>query len=853
MKAGYIFHFLICVFLYQHTAFTQAPDNPNIIFIILDDLNDFVEGYNGHPQTETPGISTIAENGTTFTRAYCTSPQCGPSRMSMFTGKDGNYTHVYRNTDIICSDFRENFSEETGNAEVITLPQFLKDSAGYFTYGINKVFHCHDKFPDYDSLNTDVCNRNLSWNKLIAFQNGESEVVTLAGHAADVGVSGFNHTPLDNTLEDSMYDYIAIDSAIQFLEKYISDNSVACNKPLFLAVGLRRPHTPLYIPEKYFSEHYFPDFYQQPFNKPYNEPSNTFPYNGVLLAPQPPEGAYYDFTQLPAGGVAQALALETGVHENMMHQAQSYFDALPVIDPAITDEERLSVIEQSIQANAVLAYLAAIKFVDAQIGRLYDYLLQNPEFLNNSIIIIASDNGYSLDEKQHWRKGTLWETDIRIPLIVTDMRNTQQQICDKTVSLLDIYPTLVDILDINPPLFSDGSPYLDGHSFESLLQNPDAHWAHPVLASYRNKEFNEGNCYPQYTVRDNKFHYISYTSNDSVYGQDSVCSTTNNIHEEEFYDVGENYTVDPYEWQNKISEQDYAPAIAYLQQWLPDSVMYLQKAFSSVIQNVSIKCLYERNDTVFLFTELYDEAGNPVVDLSSYTLQWTNNLTADVFTGNAMHFPLSNISDEQYSEKQQITFYVHVYDTSEKNIGFDMQHYFFNPEVNIPNVHFTADMTNGNQTVQITDYTISGAYTSAWWDFGDGTLVFDLIPAQHNYSAPGTYEITQYIQYGNDTSCIKTFSTLITVANPNPQNISLYIYPNPAQEEITFAFNSPQSNIHFEIFDILGSEHYVADIHEEFLIQNSFTVKPDFLKNGQYIARCTTEEGIYSRKFFILR
>ncbi|MBC8045247.1 MAG: sulfatase-like hydrolase/transferase [Fimbriimonadaceae bacterium] len=830
--------------------FSQSTEQPNIIFIILDDLNDYVEDYDGQPQVETPNIHAIADNGTTFTKAYCTSPQCGPSRMSMLTGKDADYTKIYTNTEIICNDFRENFTEENNNAEVFTLPEYLKDSAGYFTYGINKLFHCHEDYPDYDSLNADACNRNFSWNKLVTFPGGENHDVSLAGQEIDNGVSGLNHAAIDNSWENKMFDYVAVDSAIYFLNAYTTDNSIACGKPLFLAVGLRRPHNPLFIPEKYFDENYFPDFYETPFNKPYNDPYNAFPYNGVIMPPQP-DTMWNDFYHLPENGVAQSIALETNVHENLMQSAQGYWSDLPEIDPTFSNAERLFIIQESTRANAVLAYLAAIKFVDAQVGRLYDYLQTHPEFLNNTIIIIASDNGYSLGEKQHWRKGSLWETDIRIPLIIADMRNPNQQLCSKTVSLLDIYPTIIEMLELNEPVFSDGSKYLDGKSLLPLLNNSERSWSHPILVSTKNKPMSEGNCFPQYTVRDERFHYIKYKSNNSVYGI-TTCDEINNILEEEFYTLGKNYNIDPFEWDNRINDETYQPVIKYLQQWLPDSVMYMQNAFETKIENDITKCFVEKTDTLHLTAEVFDTSGNIVTDFDGYTLQWTNNLTSDVFYGDEIDFPVNNLSDALYDGQTRIFFYLNLYDAATKNIGFDMQYYFINP-LNQPGVTFTTEMINGETTVTINDYTITGTYNNTWWDFGDGTIVHDLIPAPHIYNEAGDYTVTNYVQYGNDTSCINTYTASVYAILINPEDYPVYLFPNPAQQYLTIALDKYDAEVKTEIFDVLGKKYLQFETDSTQLIQDAFTIDVSALHNGQYIIKCTTGNNIFNAKCIIMR
>ena len=111
----------------------QAPTQPNFVLIIADDLNDYVQGFDGHPQAKTPNISKIAKKGTTFLNAYCAGPKCAPSRTSLITGKDAYYTKVYNNDDIGCKNFRNNFTEAKGNPTVFTIPELLKDSGGYYT------------------------------------------------------------------------------------------------------------------------------------------------------------------------------------------------------------------------------------------------------------------------------------------------------------------------------------------------------------------------------------------------------------------------------------------------------------------------------------------------------------------------------------------------------------------------------------------------------------------------------------------------------------------------------------------------------------------------------------------------
>ena len=64
----------------------NATDRPNVVFIICDDLNDYIEGFGGHPQTITPNMERLADSGVRFTQAHCNIPICGPSRACLFSG-----------------------------------------------------------------------------------------------------------------------------------------------------------------------------------------------------------------------------------------------------------------------------------------------------------------------------------------------------------------------------------------------------------------------------------------------------------------------------------------------------------------------------------------------------------------------------------------------------------------------------------------------------------------------------------------------------------------------------------------------------------------------------------------------
>ncbi|HMX03569.1 MAG TPA: sulfatase-like hydrolase/transferase [Chitinophagales bacterium] len=553
----------------------QAPTQPNFVLIVADDLNDYVQGFSGHPQAKTPNINKIEKKGTTFTSTYCASPKCAPSRTSMITGKDTYYTKVYNNDDIGCKNFRKNFREEKGNEVVFTIPELLKDSGGYFTYTLSKVMHCYPGLPDYDTSNVAMCDKGLSWNKAFSYgQGGDMTDVLDYGDEHDDGVTGFNFAVIPDTMEDNTVDYIITDSAISFIEDYASNPATYCNKPFFLAIGYKRPHGPFYVPEKYFLPYYNTDYYSVPYDKPYNDPVGATPYNGVVMPPQP-DPMWSDYTSLPDDLVGKAMNEEDYVHPDFLEFGDYMMGLIPPpeIAAGLSDSEKTFILQESERANGIIAYLAAIKFFDAQVGRFYDEIKSHPEIFNNTVFIITSDHGYSLGEKTHWRKGCLWETDVRIPMVIADMRTPVKKTCKRVVGNIDLMPTILEMAGVDAPTFPDGSPYMDGVSLTPLLANPNTPWDKPVVSALQLHGYAEGFCFPQYSVRDEEYHYIRYQTNGATA---PACNEALSVFQEELYRIGKNKNIDPYEWNNLADNPAYDDVKAHLASFLPGGVNYLQ-------------------------------------------------------------------------------------------------------------------------------------------------------------------------------------------------------------------------------------------------------------------------------------
>jgi arylsulfatase A-like enzyme len=201
----------------------DAATRQNVLFIAVDDLNDWIGVLNGHPQSRTPNIDRLASRGMLFCNAHCAAPACNPSRAALMTGRRPSTSGVYHNPD----PWRKAMPKAT------TIAQHFQAN-GYVAIGSGKIFH--GAFPDPPS-----------WD--IYFP---SKTKTRPGDPLpdDRPINGipktahFDWGPLDVT-DAEMGDAQVVSWVIEQLQN-------EHDKPFFLACGLFRPHLPWYVPQKYF-------------------------------------------------------------------------------------------------------------------------------------------------------------------------------------------------------------------------------------------------------------------------------------------------------------------------------------------------------------------------------------------------------------------------------------------------------------------------------------------------------------------------------------------------------------------------------------------------------------------------
>lgn len=237
-------HTLGVILVLMGSALNAADaKKPNILFIAVDDLNDWVGFLDGNAQTITPNLDRLAARGVKFNRAYCAAPLCNPSRASLMTGLRPSTSGIYTNNN----DWRPVISED-----LPLTTTFRK--AGYDVVGAGKIYH--ESFA-----------RRSEWNDFLA-NPGKDPTPT-----GDTGVGGIKFAPLDCKDED-LREWKVVNYGIEQLQK-------KREQPLLLTIGLFKPHMPWNVPRKYYDLH---------------------PLDKIVLPEAPPE----DLADIPPAGIKMA-------------------------------------------------------------------------------------------------------------------------------------------------------------------------------------------------------------------------------------------------------------------------------------------------------------------------------------------------------------------------------------------------------------------------------------------------------------------------------------------------------------------------------------------------------------------
>ncbi|MDF1812198.1 MAG: sulfatase [Verrucomicrobiales bacterium] len=391
--------FSVCLLFPAGLALAEKAEKPNVLFVAIDDLNDWVGCFGGHPEAITPNLDRFAEEGSVvFQNAHCPGPVCGPSRSALLSGFMPYRSGIYGNS--------QNMLDSGLVQTHATLPEYFSGN-GYFTVSRGKIAHRQTtaKGSDpghwmYDSWvpspggygvdRSTVTSRDknlIHGKKAPPSKHTKSSGSEFAWGVTRGGVRKTN-------------DFLTAQWAAEELQK-------SHDKPFFLAVGLSKPHLPFYSPQEFW------DLY--PEDKNYRPEIRENDFDDILL----PNG------KKAGGKTKDYLWLE---QNNLLNEAAR-------------------------------AYLACTSFADHCVGTILDGLRTSPH-ADNTIVVIWGDHGWHLGEKLRYRKGSLWSESTRCPLIVKLPGSEKPLICRRPVNLIDLYPTLIELCHLPEKKNLDGTSFV---------------------------------------------------------------------------------------------------------------------------------------------------------------------------------------------------------------------------------------------------------------------------------------------------------------------------------------------------------------------------------------------------------
>ncbi len=495
--------------LYPAAGHAKSAADPkrkhNVVLIVCDDLNDYITGMAGHPQARTPNIAHLARSGVAFKRAYSNNPICAPSRSSFLTGI---YPHTSKNL------FWDKWFENPVLKNSKTIMEHFRDN-GYHVVGSGKLMHHHLRSAwseykykaDYGPFVYDGENRVAHPSVPQPF----GSIGSVDGSYAPLSDVPYRSDGDDNKgwiygtwgkvqklnyVDEDNRDPTPDERNALWAEQKINELAKQKDsKPFFLGVGFIRPHTPLHVPKRFF---------------------DMFPKESLqipVIQPNDAEDCHYK----------EVLKMD--------QKGLRYFRLLKASYPDL--ESALKAFTQ--------AYLASVAAVDECIGRVVE-AVDNSPFKDNTIIVVTSDHGWNMGEKDYLFKNSLWEESTRVPLVIRAPGvAVPGGIAEHPVSLIDIYPTLNDLCGLKGDTRKNNKgAKLDGHSLRPFLTDPKSEtWNGPDAALtmvYAGNKTGNDPTRQHWSVRTRRWRYILYNNGS-----------------EELYD----HDADPYEWTNLCEYERY--------------------------------------------------------------------------------------------------------------------------------------------------------------------------------------------------------------------------------------------------------------------------------------------------------
>lgn len=479
-----LFSLVLCLSALGFCPVKAAPaeTRPNFVFIAVDDLNDYVSFLRDQPENFlrkvypddakraevtsrlTPNLARLARSSLVFSRAYCASALCGPSRTALLTGIPPHVSGYYQH--------KEYFRELPTLRDVVTLPQYLREF-GYDTIGLGKVFHGPVQRKRPDGTIEDWPDIGHSWSLFIQREigpRGRGGHVIASPYSPGSGAmaawdsgekKGAQEHPKAD--KDELFSFGTIDLAPEdtfdfqnaaFASRLLREGAATINdrdgrtvearlpadRPFFLACGLYAPHLPWVVP---------PQFYDR-----------------VPISEMAIDDSLVDWVEADI--------------EDLSPQAIDEFVGNDWLKIKTTGEKvgGPGGIKDAWRA-AFQAYLASIAYADYCLGQIVDAIEANPA-RDHTVVVLWSDHGWNVGDKRRFRKHALWEGANHSILLIAAPGVTPAggAVFPNNVSLQDIYPTLVSLAGLPRP------EHIYGHDLTPVLRDPTIAWNLPVLMTY---------------------------------------------------------------------------------------------------------------------------------------------------------------------------------------------------------------------------------------------------------------------------------------------------------------------------------------------------------------------------------
>lgn len=490
-----------------------SAQDQNVLFIIIDDLKPLIYEY-GENQMITPHLDDLTETSVAFTNAHCQQAVCAPSRVSFMTGMRPDHTKVW--------DLKTRMRDM--NPDILTIPQYFKQN-GYETAGMGKVLHGAKKndrrswtIDFVEDIDLDYAEGfNIPAN--FKYQNPEIQRVYLemkGNYSGDpmsdkvwLAVNrefkrrGINpSTECLDVPDDAYADGALVSKSVELMRDFQKKE-----RPFFIAVGFHKPHLPFVAPKKYW------DLYDR---------DKIELAEFQQRAEDSPALAYHTF-----GELKNYSDIKGNLNEN-------------------------GAINETKQRELIHGYYASVSYVDAQVGKLMDYL-KSSGLDKTTTVVLVGDHGWHLGDHGLWNKHSNFEQATRTPLIVQSPKYNLSHQDNSPVELIDIFPTLCELSGLETP------NHLHGKSLVPIVSGNQS-----KVKSFAISQYPRGSRMG-YAIRSDRFRYIEWYEGDF---NDRTEHDESKIVAQELYD----YQEDPLETKNWVNEESLSAVLLELQQHLRETI-----------------------------------------------------------------------------------------------------------------------------------------------------------------------------------------------------------------------------------------------------------------------------------------